>query len=461
MGRLLFLILVLAGLSGAAHAQPRIAAWEECAGGTCRPLEGPIDPYERLLEVRGRIEGGGQGPWALRIGGAASSEVWFNGVRLGANGRPAATRQAEIPGRYETSFLLPEHLWRPAENTVVIRFSSHRMGIHFDTPITDVRIGKVGLLRPWGGFGLTFGAVGALVVSFAGLVALCVSRPSRALALLCGIAGVVALQGVAESLRWWVVYPYPFHAWRMVAIWVFAATFGVLLAAYAAERFWPERRRVLLALSGVAVVATVLFPGFDRKVAGAIEIGVLLAAVSAIHGVRTGRQAAKATLAYFAAHVALLLLSPAYFLDHVFFLLVAGLVFALLIGEVARMARRDQDREAALTRAATTADRLSVATPRGVELVKVGDIVAIVGADDYAELRLTGGRSLLHAARLDHLEANLPASFVRTHRSAIANLDHATGLVRDDQRWRLETAAGFLPVSRARLAALRSRLGGD
>jgi DNA-binding LytR/AlgR family response regulator len=458
MARLLILFLMLVGLGGAAHAQPRIVAWEQCDSGACQPLVGPIDPHNRLLEVRGRIEGDGVGAWALRIGGAASSEVWFNGVRLGANGRPAATREAEIPGRYEASFVLPEHLWRADGNTVVIRFSSHRMGIHFDNPISDIRIGKVGLSRPWGGFGITFGAVGALVVGFAGLVALSVTRPSRPLVILCGIAGVVALQGVTESLRWWVVYPYPFHAWRMAAIWTLSATFAVLLAAYAAERFWPNRRRTLFAFAVIAAAATGFIPGFDSKVAGAIGVGVLMASIAAIQGIRAGRQGAKATLAYLAIYAALLLLSPTYFLDHVFFLLVAGLVFALLIGEVVRMARRDRAREASLTRAATTADRLSVATARGVEVVKVTDIVAIVGADDYAEIRLIGGRSLLHAARLDHLEANLPATFARTHRSAIANLDHVTGLVRDDQRWRLESEAGDLPVSRSRLAALRARL---
>lgn len=458
MGRLLLLILMLAGLAGAAAAQPRIAGWETCDAGACRPVE-VIDPYGRLIEVRGRIEGEGAGPWSLRIAGAASSEVWFNGVRLGANGQPAATREAEVPGRYETSFLLPQHLWRASGNSVTIRFSAHRMGIHFTHPISDIRIGKVGLSRPWGGFAITFGAVGALIVGCAGFAALSVMRPSRALVLLCAISGVVALQGLTESLRWWVVYPYPFHAWRMVAIWALAATFGVLLATYGAERFWPERRRAILSLAILTALATWLIPGFDNRSAAAIEVGVLFAGVAAIRGWRAGRQGAKATLAYVSVYVAMLLLSPAYFLDHAFFLLVAGLVFALLVGEVARIARRDRDREAALTRAASSRDRLSVATPRGVELVKVADIVAIVGADDYADLRLTGGRSLLHAARLDHLEANLPERFVRTHRSAIANLDHATGLVRDGERWRLETAEGALPVSRARLTTLKARLG--
>lgn len=462
MGRLLLLIIALLGVSGAAEAAPRIAAWETCDGPVCRPLTGVIDPWKRLLTLRGRIEGHGEGPWAVSIAGAASSEVWFNGVRIGANGRPGATRAEETPGRYEAAFLLPEHLWKPSGNRLDVRFSAHRMGIHFRHPIADVRIHRVRLSRPWGGFGLTFGAVGALVVGCAGFVALSIARPSRPLILLAGIAAVVALQGITESLRWWIIYPYPFHAWRMCAVWVFAAIFAILLSVYAAERFWPERRRTLLIVAMALAGATVLIPGFDYKAAGAIEVGVALAAVASIRGIRAGRPGAKATLAYVATYIALLVFSPGFFLDHAFFFLVACLVLALLIGELVRVARRDRDREAALTRAASTAERLSVATARGVELVRVADIVAIVGADDYAELRLTGGRTLLHAARLDHLEANLPASFMRIHRSVIANLAHATGLARDGERWRLELVeTASQPVSRSRLPALRARIDGD
>ena len=83
----------------------------------------------------------------------------------------------------------------------------------------------------------------------------------------------------------------------------------------------------------------------------------------------------------------------------------------------------------------------------------------MVGADDYAELRLAGGRSLLHAARLDGLATLLPPNFLRVHRSAIANLAHVQRLERDGDRWRLHLIEGApLPVSRSRQAALREAL---
>ena len=89
----------------------------------------------------------------------------------------------------------------------------------------------------------------------------------------------------------------------------------------------------------------------------------------------------------------------------------------------------------------------------------LGDIVAVVGADDYVELRLTNGRKLLHSARLDRLEAELPASFLRVHRSVIANLAQVRGLERDGGRVRLLMDEGApLPISRNRLATVRDAL---
>jgi DNA-binding LytR/AlgR family response regulator len=91
--------------------------------------------------------------------------------------------------------------------------------------------------------------------------------------------------------------------------------------------------------------------------------------------------------------------------------------------------------------------------------VALSDILAVVGADDYVELRLVGGRSLLHAARLDGLAAELPDNFLRVHRSVIANLVHVQRLERDGGRWRLQMSEGEpLNVSRSRQADLRAAL---
>ena len=152
-------------------------------------------------------------------------------------------------------------------------------------------------------------------------------------------------------------------------------------------------------------------------------------------------------------------LFPTWLVDLSYFLFAVGRVLPLLMAEVVRLGRNDQEREVALTRAAARPNCLTVASSQRVERVPLGDIVAVVGADDYVELRLTNGRKLLHSARLDRLEAELPTSFLRVHRSVIANLAQVRGLERDGGRVRLLMDEGApLPISRNRLAAVRDAL---
>ncbi len=68
------------------------------------------------------------------------------------------------------------------------------------------------------------------------------------------------------------------------------------------------------------------------------------------------------------AFLALGLLFPRWLVDLSYFLFAAGLVLPLLMAEVVRLGRDDRAREAALTRAASRPDRLTVASARGVEL---------------------------------------------------------------------------------------------
>ena len=464
---LMIAALFVLGLTTAAQAQP--PGWDVCRGHLgpagpqltdCRPLEGKIDPQGRELWLRAgvppRAPGGPKAVFAI---GAASSEVWFNGARLGANGQPGPTPQTERPGRYQAELPIPDALWRPSGNELVVRLSAHHVGLRFASPIGWLGIGAARQPSLLPLLAITFVAAGALAASAFGFGAIWAMRRTGSSLTLAALSGVAALQALVESLRHLWRYDYPVHAWRMVAIWLLALAFAFLLVSWAGSRFLPRRRGLLLAAAAVALPLTWFVPGFDIKTGVALLLGVGLAGMAALAGVVTQLPGARPTLAWLGLFLALGSLQPFWLLDVSFFVLAAALVLPLLIAEVVRLGRDDTAREAALTRAASRPDRLTVASARGVQLVPIPEILAIVGADDYVELRLAGGRSLLHAARLDRLEAQLPPSFLRIHRSVIANLAHARGLERDGGRWRLHLSEGPpLPVSRARLAAVRDAL---
>lgn len=464
---LLIAILCPVWAASAAHAQD--VAWEVCRGtvvadgprlSDCRPVEGRIDPQGRELWIRARVDApADERPRALYVVGAASSQAWLNAEPLGANGRPGASAAEEIPGRYQIAFPIRDTLWRSDDNDLVVRLSSFHGVLRLDHPMGALFVGPWPLPSRAVMLAVVFAAAGALLAAAFGFGVIHAIRRTGSSLTLAAIAGVSALQAMVESLRHLFPYAYPLHVWRLGVIWMLAAAFALLLAHYVASRFWPGARRSVMVIAFLAVGATALAPGFDLKTGLALLAGAALAAVAAAAGVRARRPGARPTLAYLALFLAVGVLFPEWLLDLSYFLLAAGLVLPLLMAEVIRLGREDRGREAALLRAAALPDRLTVASARGVELVPIAEIAAVVGADDYVELRLAGGRRLLHAARLDRLETELPPGFVRIHRSAIANLGHVQALARDGGRWRLVLQDGeTLPVSRTRLAAVRDAL---
>lgn len=467
MLRILILTVLLMSLAMPARAQD--APWHACHGAVgldgpvlsdCRPIEDFVDPQGRELWIRSTIDAPDDTrPRSLHVAGVASSEAWLNGQRLGANGRPGVTAREEVPGRYEAAFPIREAIWRPGGNTLVLHLSSFHGGLDFDRPMGAMIVLPHPYPQPTALLAIIFVAAGALLAAAFGFAVIHAMRRTGSSLILAAMAGVSALQAIVESLRPLFDYSYPLHAWRMSAIWALAAAFAILLVTYVTIRFLPKARAGMVGVALVAIGTTALLPGFDLKTVWALICGVALAVVPTAVGARDKQPGARLTLAWLALFLALALWFPEWLADFSYFLLAAGLVLPLLMGEVVRLGRDGRGREAALTRAASQPDRLTVASARGVELVPIAEILAVVGADDYVELRLVGGRSLLHAARLDGLATQLPASFLRVHRSVIANLSQVQRLERDGDRWRLHLSEGApLPVSRSRQPALREAL---
>ncbi|MDP3400913.1 MAG: DNA-binding response regulator, partial [Brevundimonas sp.] len=364
MWRTLIIAVLLSWLATASRAQE--PGWETCRGHAgpsgpvltdCRPMEGVIDPQGRELWLRSTVAAPTNDRLhALYIVGVASSEVWLNGGRLGANGRPGGSASAEIPGRYQTAFLIQDAVWRPQGNVLIVHLSSFHGGMRLDQPIGALMVAPYPLPARSSLLAVTFVAAGALFAAAFGFGVIHLMRRTGSSLTLAAMASVVALQAVLESLRTLLPYAYPFHPWRLTGIWLLAATFSVLLVSYAASRFFPKARRVLTGVAMIAASGTVFVPGFDLKTVLALIIGAGVAAVVAVVGVRDRRPGARPSLAWLALFLGVGLLFPQWLLDLSFFLLAACLILPLLMGEVIRLGREDQGREAALTRAATQPD---------------------------------------------------------------------------------------------------------
>lgn len=465
MIRRLLLSLPLLLLPGMAHAQG--LAWEICTGSLratapevsdCRPLDGAIDPQGREIWIRAEVPRPRTTTGvSLRVVGVASSEAWLNDVRLGANGTPGFNAATERPGLYEVDFGIPSETWRPAGNVVVVRLSSFHGGMRLSAPMGRISFETQGQASTSLTTALTLALGGVLVAAAFGFAVIHALRRTGSSLVLAGMAGTASAQALAESLRAFVAYPYPLHVWRLGAIWVLAATFSLLLVVFVAHRFHRRTTPELILFAAMAIGLTSLAPGFDLKTVGALLVGLALSCGVLALALRDVR--ARGTLVYLTVFIMLALAAPATFVDLSHFLFAALLLLPLLMLEVVRLGRDDRQREEALTRAATPADRIAVVAAGRVELVPISDVVAITGADDYVELHLSSGRRLLHAARLDRLGEQLPDHFVRIHRSSIANLAYAEALERLGRKWRLAlSGVEPLTVSGPRLASLRASM---
>ena len=111
-------------------------------------------------------------------------------------------------------------------------------------------------------------------------------------------------------------------------------------------------------------------------------------------------------------------------------------------------------------RCLTLTDRVGVPVATGIRACRVGDLAYIQAADDYSEVHLVSGEVVLAHERLRAWEKRLPNSFLRIHRSTIANLEMVAGLVQSDGVWQvhLPDLEEELPVSRRLVPSAKNHL---
>lgn len=95
-----------------------------------------------------------------------------------------------------------------------------------------------------------------------------------------------------------------------------------------------------------------------------------------------------------------------------------------------------------------------------IDLVAVDDLLYVEGSDKYSELVLANGQRSFHDKCLGRVEAPLPRSFVRIHKSYLVRFAMISRLrVLRGSRYFAELKNGQrLPVGRSRYATIKSRL---
>lgn len=410
-------------------------------------------------------------PLEVHVVAMASSELRWNGVVIGRNGVPGRDRAHEVPGLFIYRVTVPSALVRPGRNQLSVDMSAQHLFLPVMTPIHYIEVapyetpglpGRAYYLPAM----LTLGALAAALAYF-GYAAWSDRRDGGA-RLLAGVAGAMLVQLVIEVSRAFVAYSYPWHLARVGAIALLGIVVAVLAAAYAARRLAPEQvRAVVSATAAAASAGVVLAPGYDIKAMAAILAGG--AAVAYCGWVGRGL----AAVALGVVLLGLMLWQGADFLDRAWYLLVAGVLIALVAEQVATLRRARAERDLAAQRADALAERLAEAEQQGepilaikdgarVHRVAESDVVALRAADDYCDVTLKSGGALMTTMSLSRFLATLPDRFARVHKSHAVNRAHVTALAPKPGGGRMLVLSdgSTVPVGRSYEAQVRGWLEG-
>ncbi|NIJ19166.1 hypothetical protein FHS95_000835 [Sphingomonas naasensis] len=288
----------------------------------------------------------------LRIAAMAASEVWWNGTRLGANGRPGADASTEIPGTFDAVWPLAPPVLRPGDNLMVAHLSSWHQPWRVGHSVVQIDIEEytgpqAPLLRYYLPALATAGIFAIAAIFFGG--AWFTDRRNMGSLALAALSAATLAQLAVEVSRGVLPLPYPWQGPRLLVIMICASGVGMAMLAYAAWHYRRDGLAAWMAGGAVAMVSVWLLPiAEDKRSMLVLALGAsgAIAAVSTAalrHGEKGPR--AKLLLAALAAFITLLALQPD-FLDGALYLTLGGLAVILFADQI--LVLRKAQREAAI-----------------------------------------------------------------------------------------------------------------
>jgi hypothetical protein len=467
------ILAVTVGTSAVAALEAQ-GPWKVCDGppwrssSSCTPSSlSDVDPQGRVLWLTSdvRLGGPGQEPAAVFVSAYAASEVYWDGKLIGRNGAPSDRPQWERPGLRDAAFQIAGPT--PGVHKLALRMSSHHGIVRLRSPVTRVSVAPFEratstVMRDYLPALVSAGGLLIMVAMF-GFASWSGHRTAGS-AYLLGAALFATAQLGAEASRAFLQYPYPVLFLRIGLVLAFAAGFGFMLPAYVARRFAPARLRIILLAQLVGTIAALLLvPSFDQKTGLVLTSSIGIAMLLSIHAAMRSAPGALPLAAMLALGLLLSLVEPYSFLNRDLYLWTASLFVLLLAAEARRMKIASSPAEAGAApplRGPQVPQGICLGTAAARRFLLPGDIVRVAAADDYSEVFLGDGGSLLHPEPLQKLLERLPAEFVRVHRSHAINLAHLRSFRKGSRSSVILSDQSVAPVSRRRVGSLVAALGG-
>jgi len=420
-------------------------------------------------------------PHSVYISGKAASKVYFNGRYLGKNGSPKAIPNLELVGKIDAMFYVPADLIKPNANEIIVKMSSHHGFLTLSIPLNFIGFGiytdptyfihrNLGVsIVPLGA--LLLGAIYFFVASF--------SPRKRANNLLfLSMTSFASLQLFAELSRSLFSYPYPFHDVRLLLIVSLSLLFGLCLLIFVVIKLKKNKPYLWIFAGGcLSLLIVWLTPGFDPKTAIAILVpSAISAALLTAQAVKTKSKEWVAYAAVFVLFSLTIVLTLATFHDVLFYYIITGVLIFLFILQARKLNQEQKDKEAEQALVAklqfkleqnqqqTEPSTIKINSAGKIEIIASDQVVFCKAAGDYVEMNLKDHQQRLFTGSLKELEATLPNTFLRVHRSYLVNVEFIRSLNTKSSLQTEKSGAGFLqlhnkmevPVSRRIMPTVRN-----
>lgn len=441
-----------------------------------------VDPQNTALWIKTRVKIPPQmlsdnKPHGIYVFGKTSSRVYFNGEFIGQNGTPSYLAKDEFPGKIDEIFYVPASLIQQGTNQIVLKLSSHHGFLSLGNPITFVGFGThhdssyfyqgtLGLsLIPLGA--LVLGALYFLVASFSPF-----NRQANVLFLL--MSFLAACQLLAEIFRKLYSYSYPLHDVRLLLIVTLSVCFGACLLRYITMKLELARQwQWTVAGFVITILAVFAIPGFDAKTTVAILVPTGFSTLLIAH--QLYMQRSKELIAYlgvFIAFTLIITINLNSFHDLLFYYLITVILCFLFVQQALKLNREQKQISRLLFKLEQNqkhdeSRKITISSAGKIELVNSGQIAYCQAAGDYVDLYLGDNQQKLFSGNLKDLEAQLPDTFLRVHRSYLVNMEYIQSLSSKGSRQQKSPAGGGylllsggyeVPVSRRIMPMVRSAI---
>ncbi|MEW6998734.1 LytR/AlgR family response regulator transcription factor [Colwelliaceae bacterium BS250] len=418
-----------------------------------------------------------QQPSGLFVFAKMSSEVFFNGERLGNNGTPHVVSSKEFFGKMDVRFYVPPKLIRQGDNEIIIHASSHHGFLSLTSPIHF--IGLAEYADPQSFFQrdlwISLSLLGALLLGCIALSTIAFqSENKKSTILLLLMAFLASGQLFVEISRSLFSYSYPFQDLRLIIITFLACGFGVSFLAFSLEKYnCANTKPWFLITLLLTIIAIFLIPGFDGKTALAILVPALASSIfiSAKYFKERDKKlfAVVCTYALFSLTIVLTFYS---FHSSYFYYLVTVMMAVLVVNKAnelvkEKLLRKEESEELLKLQLKLdqihqqhTPTKLKLSSAGKTEFILTQDVDYCKAAGDYVEIFLVNKQVSLFSGTLKAIEEQLPSTFIKVHRSFVVNLEQVVSITSNKQgsnsggSLMLQTGAE-IPVSRRILPKIR------